>query len=120
MKEQTIRRAREGFGNQAGGMNAMIRPTEDGDSNDDCTEVQLNDEPAFGFDIDEEDDEVQKQGFNDDFQMFIEEDESNASQHSTSKPKPKKKKKSIVSRKDFLELKGKMDQILIAFSTSAG
>lgn len=47
----------------------------------------------FGFDFDGEDDEVEKQGFNDDFQMFIDEDKSNGFQHSASKPKPKPKKK---------------------------
>lgn len=44
--------------------------------------------------------------------MYISEEGSNGSEHSTSKPKPKKKKKLVVSRKDFLDLKVVIDQIL--------
>lgn len=44
--------------------------------------------------------------------MFIDEDKSSGSHHSTSKPKPKKKKNSVVSRNEFLELKSTIDQIL--------
>lgn len=50
--------------------------------------------------------------------MFIEEDESSGSHYSTSKPNPKKKKKLDVTRKEFHELKGTIDQILVAFTNS--
>lgn len=49
--------------------------------------------------------------------MFFEEKESSESQHSTPKPKQKKKKKVVVSRKEFIDLKNKIDQILIAVTT---
>ena len=45
--------------------------------------------------------------------MYVEEEESSGSHHSTSKPKEKKKKKKmVVSRKEFLNLQSKVDQIL--------
>lgn len=47
--------------------------------------------------------------------IFDEEEASSGSQHSTSKPKgKKKKKKNAVSRKEILNLQGKVDQILVA------
>lgn len=59
MTEEMMRRARERTRNQVGGMKAIGKPIEDGDSNnDDGTEVQLSDESVFGFDFDGEDDEV--------------------------------------------------------------
>lgn len=117
MLEQTTWRAYEGTRNLAGGTKVVNKPIKDEDSNDDGTKVQLCDEPACGFDLDEDNDEVWKHGNNEDYQMFIDEDESSGFQHSTSKPKPNKKKKSTISWKEFLDLKGKIDQILISIST---
>lgn len=51
----------------------------------------------------------------DKFMMIFDEDESSGSQHYTSKPKEKKKKKKLaVSRKEFLSLHSKVEQILAA------
>lgn len=44
--------------------------------------------------------------------MFLSEEESSASQRSITKVKLKKKKKPVVSRKEFLALNDKVDQIL--------
>ena len=51
--------------------------------------------------------------------MFDKEEESSGSQHSTSKPQEKKKKKKMdVSRKEFLSLQSKVDQILVAVKST--
>ena len=51
--------------------------------------------------------------------FFNEEEESSGWQHSTHKPKEKKrKKKQAVSRKEFLSLQDKVDQILVAVKSS--
>ena len=113
-----MRRAHKSILNQVGGSRLVSTSTKVGDSNDDGTEVQLSDEKIFGIDFDNEEGELQKQRNYKDFIMFIKEDESSGSQHSTSKPKPKKKKKPVLSRKEFVELKGAIDQILAAVSTS--
>lgn len=87
-----------------------------GDSNDSGTKVQISQEPVFDFVFDEEE-EVQKQGQFEYFYMFFEDEESSRSQHSTSKPKQKKKKKAAMSRKEFLNLKSKIHQILSVVSS---
>ena len=71
--------------------------------------------PIFGFD-DDEPQEVNKPSPSDDnLIMLDEDDESSGSHHSTSKPKEKKKKKKqVVTRKEFLSLQAKVDQILAA------
>lgn len=61
---------------------------------------------------------VQKQGNNDDFSMFTEEDKSSGSYHSTSKPMPQKKKKLDFTRKEFLELKGIINQVFAIHTSS--
>lgn len=68
------------------------------------------------LDIDENDHPTHS----DDFVMiFHEEEDSIVSQHSTSKPKEKlKKKKLVVSRKEFLSLQSKFDQILATITTA--
>lgn len=91
-------------------------PIEIGDSNDGSTKIQISQEPEFDFGFHEEE-EVQKQGQLDDFDMFFKDDESNGSQHSTSKPKQKKKKKVVVSRKEFLDLKNMIDKIITVVSS---
>lgn len=50
--------------------------------------------------------------------MVSDNEESNGSQHSTLKPKEKKKKKLVVSRKEFLSLQSKVDQILVVVTTN--
>ena len=62
-------------------------------------------------------DDIQQPLPSDDFIMVIDDEESIGSQHSTSKPKTKKKKKITVSRKEFLNLQGKVDQILVVVIT---
>lgn len=96
----------------------MNKPIENEHSNNDGTKIPLSDEPTFGYDPNDDDNEVQKQCKNEDFQMYITEDELTGSQHYTSKLKPKKKKKPIVLKKELLDLKMKVDQILTAVSSS--
>lgn len=80
--------------------------------------MKLIEEPILGFNFDNEYDEVKKQGNNEDFFSLIEEDESSGSPHFISKPKPEKKKMQYMFRKEFIELKGKIDQILAAVISS--
>ena len=51
--------------------------------------------------------------------MVIDDEELSGSQQSTSKPKQKNNKKIVVSRKEFLSLQAKVDQILVAVTTQA-
>lgn len=86
------------------------------DSNDEGTAIEISLAPMFHLDDDNLDD-IQQPIPSDDFIMVIDDDESSGSQHSTSKPKPEKKKKIVVSRKEFLSLQGKVDQILAVVAT---
>lgn len=81
------------------------------------TEIEISSEPVFGLD-DENNDEVQQPFPSNDFIMVLDDEESNRSHHSTSNPKHEKKKNLVVSRKEFLDLQSKVDQIL-ATVTSA-
>lgn len=110
MMEETIQRVHEETGNQVEWANIVDEPIFNANSNLVGTKVQISDEPNFAYDLSE--DEVQKQTNNTKFPMYLFDDELIGSQHSTSKPKPKMKKKLIVSRKEFLDLKGKVDKIL--------
>lgn len=47
-----MQRAREVARNQAGDLKPAPTPTEVGDSNNDGTQVQLSNEPMFGFQFD--------------------------------------------------------------------
>ena len=79
----------------------------------DGTAVEINLGPVFGLDnFDLED--VQQPLNYEEFLMVFADEESSGSQHSTSKPKAKKMKKLAVSRKEFLSLQSKVDQILAA------
>ncbi|XP_023754281.1 uncharacterized protein LOC111902691 [Lactuca sativa] len=76
--------------------------------------IELSSAPTFGFD-DEDIQEVNKTNpSDDDMMMFEEEEESSGSHHSKSKPKKKKKKKNVVTKKEFLSLQAKVDQIMAA------
>ena len=91
-----------------------VPPTAVNPSQDEEPAIELSSAPTFGFD-DEYIQEVNKPNpSNDDLMMFEEEEESSGSQHSTFKPKEKKnkKKKAVVTRKEFLNLQAKVDQIL--------
>lgn len=112
-----MERARRADRNKVGGSKLVASPTEVGDSNEDGTEIQISKEPILGFDYVEEE-EVQKHDNNDEFQMFMDEDELSRSHHSTSKPKKKRKKKAPISSNKFLELKENIDLILAAVSRS--
>ena len=116
--EEMTRKDQKVMKNQAGGSRPLPATTEVGDSNNDGTKVQLNEEPILGFIFDNEEDDVKKQRNNDYFSMLIEEDESSGFHHFTSKPKPKKKRKPTMSRKEFIELKGTINQILVAVTSS--
>lgn len=72
----------------------------------------------FGLDDDNFDD-IQQPLPSGDFIMVLDVEKSSGSQHSTSKPKQTKKKKIAVSRKQFLGLQAKVDQILVAVSPQA-
>lgn len=76
------------------------------------TVIQIGNEKTCGFDLSE--DEVQKKD-NEDFHMFLFDEESSALHHSVTKAKSKKKKKVVVSSKEFLEFSKKVDHILSAF-----
>ena len=84
------------------------------DSNEDGTFISA---PMFGLDDDNLDD-VQKPPPSEDFIMVVDDVESSGSQHSTSKPKQYKKKTIKISRKEFLDLQAKVDQILAVVSSS--
>ena len=93
-----------------------VPPTAVNPSQDEEPAIELSSAPTFDFD-DEDIQEVNKPNpSDDDLMMFEEEEESSGSQHSTSKPKEKKKKKKkdAVTRKEFLNLQAKVDQILAA------
>ena len=94
-----------------------VPPTAVNPSQDEEPAIELSSAPTFGFD-DEDIQEVNKPNpSDDDLMMFEEEEESNGSQHSTSKPKEKKKKKkNVVTRKEFMSLQAKVDQILAALN----
>lgn len=51
--------------------------------------------------------------------MFLDDDKSSGSQHSTSKPKQKKKNTLEVSRKEFLDLQSKVDHIFDAVTSKS-
>lgn len=86
------------------------------DSNDDETTIETNSALTFGLDENNVD-EVQQPLPSDDFIMFLDDEETSGSLHSTSKPKQRKKKKLVVSRKEFLNLQSKFDQILAAVTS---
>ncbi|XP_023754907.1 uncharacterized protein LOC111903362 [Lactuca sativa] len=54
----------------------------------------------------------------DEFMMIFDKEESSGSQHSTSKPKKKKNKKLAVTRKEFVSLQSKVNQILTTVSSN--
>lgn len=110
-----MKRAHEGTGNQFRGVNVAEKPSLNEDSNEEGIEAPIIDEPTFGCRLSDE--EVQKLANNEDFQIYISEDEPSGSKHFILKPKPRKKKLS-VSRKEFHDLKGKFDQILTVVSST--
>lgn len=114
--EETMKRDRESEGNLEGGSNPIPSPNKVGDSNDSRTKIQIVQELRLDFVFNEEE-EVRKQGQFEDFDMFFNDEESSGSQHSTAKPKKKKKKKVAVSRKEFIDHKSKIDQLLSSVSS---
>lgn len=92
---------------QGGAGPSKFPPSEEiHDSNDDGTIVEISSGPISGLD-DIDLDDVQHPPISDEFLMVFEDEESNGSQHSTSKPKEKKKKTLDVSRMEFLCLQSK-------------
>ena len=81
-------------------------------SQDEGPEIAISSAPTFGLDDDEVQEVNKPSPSDDDLMMFDEGEESSGSHHSTSKPK--KKKKNAVTRKEFLSLQAKVDQILAA------
>ncbi|CAI9294327.1 unnamed protein product [Lactuca saligna] len=96
---EPTRRARKVTRNDVKGSRHVHTPTEVRDAKGDDTKVELSEEQIFGFDLDDKEDEIQNQGNDEGFPMFIKEEESSGSHQYTSNTKSKKMKKPIVSGK---------------------
>lgn len=112
MIEETLRRENEGTRPHVVRVNENFEP-EINEEGLNGTEVQINQEPIFGYNLSEE--EFHKNDQDGEFQMFLSNEEWSASQKSAAKePEKKKKKKKVgISRKEFLELQDKVDHIII-------
>lgn len=79
--------------------------------------MQTSKEPGFDFLFNKEYVEVQKQGNLEDYDMFFEDEEFSGFNTPHPSPSKNKRKKGVVSRKDFLDLEIKIDEILIDVSS---